>query len=284
MSVRRCRAPVICSPFPRPADASTAEAPVVGEWSAWVVGPPGAAAADVLRMCPEAAAPTKACSSSVCAASQPSRVRQRPARCLERAGDFIHDEIAVDMTWASGYLHHGAAAGVEVVDAAGRGIREEQAQERGTSVREIVVPPQPSIRQISDGVMKARAEMQRRETVESRTTVVLRRLPRAIDVKGVCCLLDDFGLAFTYDVVQVPSQHGHRSGDRGRAFVNFLCPTHAEACVRFCNRPVAACGRRSCTAAYSEFQGVAFVAKSMAMHFQKMRDPICLRGSAFEVT
>lgn len=88
----------------------------------------------------------------------------------------------------------------------------------------------------------------------------LRHLPRAIDVQGVCSMLDELGFSCAYDVVHVPGQRRQRL-DRGYAFVNFLCPANAEACLRLCDRGSRERGSpSSCTAVYAECQGAGFVA------------------------
>lgn len=275
MSVLCDHAPLACLELPRHVgvDAS-ADATTLSLWSGWGgVAPLGAA--DVLHR-PEMA---RACGSTAYASLCGAKPQPR---CLERAGDFFHDEVAADTTWASGYLNTGAAAGVEAMDTGGRGVRAEHAaQGSGVPVREIVVPPQLSIRQISEGVMKSRAGTHQ-EKVDPRTTIALRRLPPcASDVQGVCRFLDELGLACTYDVVQILSSQ--RSSDRGSVLVNFLSPAHAEACARLCSESAAVGGRRLC-AVYAEVQGAAFVATCMAMHFRKSLDPICLRGNVFAGT
>jgi len=110
-----------------------------------------------------------------------------------------------------------------------------------------------------------------------------------MDVQGVCRMLDQLDLACTYDVVYVPGQRRHRP-TRGRAFVNFMCPTHAEACIRLCSSAPAlgnaggGLHATSCTALYAECQGAAFVARHMSTHLQQQFDPVRGRGSLVGVT
>jgi len=191
------------------------------------------------------------------------------------AGDLFSDEVAADLAaLAGGYLYYGAAAEFEIIGAAGGDLAHDG------HTNEIVVPAMPCTVQTGEEAPRTQSHSHG----EVRTTVRLRHLPRAIDVQGVCSMLDELGFSCAYDVVHVPGQRRQRL-DRGYAFVNFLCPANAEACLRLCDRGSRERGSpSSCTAVYAECQGAGFVAKCMSAHFQKQLDPICRRGAVVDVT
>jgi len=199
----------------------------------------------------------------------------RPSRRLPVATGPLPGESA-GCSSREGACCPGAAAGVEA-ELADAGLGAGEKEERDV-VQEIVVP-QLSLMQMGEDLVRTRGGRevcaQSHEQPEHRTTVLLKSVG-AMGVHGVCRMLDQLGLACAYDIVRMG---GRRR--RGCAFVNFLLPAQADACIRLCNGRVAGGNRshKAVVAEYAACQGASFVAKSMLMHFQKQLDPICQRGN-----
>lgn len=66
---------------------------------------------------------------------------------------------------------------------------------------------------------------------ESRTTVMLQRIPPTLNTESVQRTLDSMGYAGRYDAVNVPMNRGSNLSMR-YAFVNFVSPADAARCIR----------------------------------------------------
>lgn len=108
------------------------------------------------------------------------------------------------------------------------------------------------------------------ERPDARTTVMLQRISYELDEDGVRSILDQHGLARTYDSVHVP-RNPKRNVNLGYGFVNFLCPAKAAACtLAFSGRPFGGGDPpRICSVAYSKTQGVSFIEERIAATVQR---------------
>lgn len=106
------------------------------------------------------------------------------------------------------------------------------------------------------------------------TTVMLQRIPFALDEDDVYRVLDTHQLQGTYDMVYMP-RNRKKHTNLGYCFVNFVHPVYAAACVQvFNNRPFCEGGRvqRICSAEFSKQQGAAFLAERSAATASKVRE------------
>lgn len=98
------------------------------------------------------------------------------------------------------------------------------------------------------------------DTVESRTTVMLQHISYHISEQELRHELDTLGFTGKYDAIAMP-RNQQRGRNLGYAFVNFVEPYAAAACIEVCGgRPFAdaRCGR-TCSAEYSKNQGAGFI-------------------------
>lgn len=98
------------------------------------------------------------------------------------------------------------------------------------------------------------------EACEGRTTVILQCIPQRLDGNGVRSVLDELGFSGMYDAVYVPMKDPPNGRNLSYAFVNFVSPEGAKACIRDCTgRPFGdAETSRICAASYSRCQGLAY--------------------------
>lgn len=183
------------------------------------------------------------------------------ARSLEPAGDLFSDDEGEEC--CSGHWS-------PAVDAA--------------AACDIVVP-RPTVSQMSDKLMVRRQlttpSIQTTASTsgsdfsdEAPTTVMLQRIPFGLDEEDIGRILDERGLAGTYDVVYMPRNRKKRT-NLGYSFVNFVHTQHAAACIQVCHdRPFGAKGlvQRVCSAEFAKEQGGAFLAERAAATLQRECD------------
>jgi len=111
-------------------------------------------------------------------------------------------------------------------------------------------------------------------TTEDRTTVMLQRISYTLDENGVRRLLDQRGFRGTHNAVYVP-RNPKRDVNLGYAFVNFVLPEQAAACIRVCSGCPFGEGEqnRNCSIAYSTAQGFAFMSDRMDRTVRKKQQP-----------
>lgn len=105
---------------------------------------------------------------------------------------------------------------------------------------------------------------------ELRTTVMLQHIPYHLTGDDVCRALDGLGLAYFYDALAMPQSRKRRQ-NLGYAFVNFVHPDCAAACIRHCSgRPLQGTrGEWTCFADYAKRQGAAAVIGRMSSALAK---------------
>lgn len=111
-----------------------------------------------------------------------------------------------------------------------------------------------------------------RRHMETRTTVMLQRLPYHLTEWDMCRELDALGFASKYDAVAVP-RNQKRGQNLGYAFVNFVDPSFAAACIEAC-RGLPFAGARPdkiCFAEYSKNQGSTFIYDCLRATASKQR-------------